>query len=317
MDDIKIGLVIVPGAPEATAQAVADAEQRGVPMLWTITAGVTYDPIAVLTAAAARTARIVVGTAIIQGFPRHPVALAMQALALEGFAPGRLRLGVGPSSERVMSAVYGIPSEKPLSRLKEYVTVARSLLHDGKVDFDGEFYHVHAALPPGITPPGTPVPISALRPPSYRAAGAVADGAISWVTPPAYLLDKALPALREGASQAGRSTPPLIAHVPVALDTRREAVMGAAQKTLGFYANLPHYMRMFADAGFPVPGNGTLPEALVDALVVSGKSEAVEARLRELLAAGLDELMVSVVPVSDAQGEREALADIVAAIARE
>lgn len=215
-----------------------------------------------------------------------------------------------------MGSVYGIDSTRPLSRLKEYVTVARSLLHNGKADFDGEFYHVHAALPPGITPPGTRVPISALRPPSYRVAGEVADGAISWVTPPAYLLDVALPALREGADRAGRPTPPLIAHVPVALDTRRDAVLAAAQKTLGFYANLPHYMRMFADAGFPVPGNGTLPEALIDALVVSGTSEAVEARLRELLAAGLDELMVSVVPVSDAQGERAALMDIVATIAR-
>ena len=316
MPDPKIGLVLTPGAPQTTVQVVADAEERGVPMLWTITAGVTYDPIAVLTVAAARTQRITVGTAIIQGFPRHPVALAMQALAVESFAPGRFRLGVGPSSERVMSGVYGIDTDKPLSRLKEYVTVARALLQEGKVDFDGDFYHVHAALPPGITPPRTPVPISALRPPSYRAAGQVADGALSWVTPPAYLLDVALPALREGASGVGRPTPPLIAHVPVALDTRRDGVLAAAQKTLGFYASLPHYMRMFADAGFPVPGNGTLPEALVDALVVSGTSEAVEARLRELLAAGLDELMVSVVPVSDAETERAALMDIVAAVAR-
>ncbi len=316
MANFKIGLVLVPGSPDTTVQAVADAEARGVPMIWTITAGVTHDPISVLTVATARTQRITVGTAIIQAFPRHPVALAMQALALESFAPGRFRLGIGPSAERVMGSVYGIDSTRPLSRLKEYVTVARSLLHNGKADFDGEFYHVHAALPPGITPPGTRVPISALRPPSYRVAGEVADGAISWVTPPAYLLDVALPALREGADRAGRPTPPLIAHVPVALDTRRDAVLAAAQKTLGFYANLPHYMRMFADAGFPVPGNGTLPEALIDALVVSGTSEAVEARLRELLAAGLDELMVSVVPVSDAQGERAALMDIVATIAR-
>ena len=54
-------------------------------MIWTITAGVTYDPLSVFAVALARTTRIVVGTAIIQGFPRHPVALAMQALALEGF----------------------------------------------------------------------------------------------------------------------------------------------------------------------------------------------------------------------------------------
>ncbi|MFN8471303.1 MAG: LLM class flavin-dependent oxidoreductase [Anaerolineae bacterium] len=317
MPESRIGLVFVPSNPETTVRIIVDAEQRGVPMIWTITAGVTYDPISVFTVAAARTERIVVGTAIIQGFPRHPVALAMQALALEGFAPGRLRLGVGPSAERVMSGVYGIPSDKPVSRLKEYVTVARALLQDGKVDFDGEFYHVHAALPPGITPPGTPVPISALRPPSYRAAGESADGALSWVTPPAYLRDVALPALREGARQANRPAPPLIAHVPVVLDARRDVVLAAAQKTIGFYANLPHYIRMFNDAGYPVPGNGALPDALVDALVVSGTNEMVEARLRELLASGLDELMVSLVPVADPESERGALADIVAKIASE
>ncbi|MFN8482160.1 MAG: LLM class flavin-dependent oxidoreductase [Anaerolineae bacterium] len=316
MAESRIGLVFVPGTPQATVGIIADAEGRGVPMVWTITAGVTYDPLSVFAVALARTERIVVGTAIIQGFPRHPVALAMQALALEGFGPGRLRLGIGPSAERVMGGVYGIASDKPVSRLKEYVTVTRALLQQGKVDFDGEFYHVHATLPPGMTPPDTPAPISALRPPSYRAAGEAADGALSWVTPPSYLLDKALPALRDGAAEANRPAPPLIAHIPVVLDTRREVVLAAAQKGLGFYSNLPHYMRMFADAGYPVPGNGTLPEALVDALVVSGTPEAVEARLRELLASGLDELMVSLVPVADPDGERGALADIIATVAR-
>ncbi|MFN8497723.1 MAG: LLM class flavin-dependent oxidoreductase [Anaerolineae bacterium] len=316
MPESKIGLVFVPGAPESTVGIIADAERRGVPMIWTITAGVTYDPLSVFAVALARTTRIVVGTAIIQGFPRHPVALAMQALALEGFGPGRLRLGVGPSAERVMGGIYGIASDKPVSRLKEYVTVTRALLQQGKAEFDGEFYKVHAALPPGMTPPGTPVPISALRPPSYRAAGEAADGALSWVTPPSYLLEKALPALREGAAEANRPAPPLIAHVPVVLDARRDVVLAAAQKGIGFYANLPHYIRMFADAGYPVPGNGTLPEPLVDALVVSGTGETVEARLRALLASGLDELMVSLVPVSDSDAERGALADIIASIAR-
>jgi hypothetical protein len=60
---------------------------------------------------------------------------------------------------------------------------------------------------------------------------------------------------------------------------------------------------MFADAGFPVSPDGTISDALIDNLVISGDEAAVKGRLVELLGMGLDELMVMQVPVADAEEE--------------
>ena len=96
------------------------------------------------------------------------------------------------------------------------------------LDHAGAFLTVHAMLPAGTTPPRTPLLISALRANAFRLAGEIADGAISWMCPISYLAQTARPALGSGAAAAGRSTPPLIAHVPVAMHTEREAVRAAA-----------------------------------------------------------------------------------------
>ena len=57
---------------------------------------------------------------------------------------------------------------------------------------------------------------------------------------------------------------------------------------------------MFADAGFPLTAGQTIPDALVDSLVVSGNEAEVTTRLTELLA---NELMVALVPVIDPDDE--------------
>ena len=71
---------------------------------------------------------------------------------------------------------------------------------------------------------------------------------------------------------------------------------------------LPFYVKMFADAGFPLTSDETsVPDALVDSLVISGNEGTVAARFTELLAAGLDELMVSLVPVVEEKYEQTQL----------
>ncbi len=314
MSTPRVGLVVAPGQPATVVEAARLADQRGVPMLWSIAPGVAPDPLTLFAAAAVQTERVGLGTAIIPIYPRHPAALASQALAVAALAPGRLRLGIGPGGQGFIERSLGIPYGRPLSRLREYVTVLRGLLWDGKADFDGEVYQVHATLPAGVTPPRVPILISALRPPAYHLAGEVTDGALAWVSPVRYLVDHALPALRAGAQAAGRPTPPLLGHILVALSTDRLAVQAAVRAQFGFYGRLPQYMRMFADAGFPAPGDGTLPDGLVDALAVSGTPTQVEARLREILAQGIDEVMVSHVAVADAAAEGEDLAAVLAGL---
>jgi hypothetical protein len=74
---------------------------------------------------------------------------------------------------------------------------------------------------------------------------------------------------------------------------------------LDFYAKIPFYANMFSNAGFRITSDQMLPDALVDNLVISGNEAAVAALLTELLAAGLDELMVSLVPIAACSDEQQ------------
>ncbi|MDF3041571.1 MAG: class flavin-dependent oxidoreductase, partial [Thermomicrobiales bacterium] len=245
-------------------------------------------------------------------YPRHPITLAAQAIAINDLAPGRLRLGVGPSHKPTIEGVYGLPMGKPLAHLREYVTILRTLLWEGTVDFSGDYFTVKTTLPAGVMAPKIPVPISALRPNAFRLAGEVSDGAISWMAPIDYLAQTSLPELQAGAEVAGRGRPPLIAHVPVAVSADRAAVRAAFRAQFPIYPKLLFYAAMFAEAGYPVTAAGEWTDDLIEALVVSGTSEEVHARLEAMPARGIDELMVSHVVVADEEGELAALSEILA-----
>lgn len=304
----RVGLVIPPGDTARALEHIVSAEAAGVRQVWMTQTAAAGDTLTLYAAAAVRTAHVRLGTAIVPIYPRSPLALAQQALTIGDLAPNRLRLGVGTSHRPTMENVYGIRLSAPLEHLREYVGVLRAALWDGTVNFDGQYYRIHATLP---RTPRTPVLISALRVGAFQLGGAISDGAISWMCPVEYLLTKARPALEQGAAEHSRPAPPLVAHIPVALSTDRPAVLTAARTQLGRYARLPFYARMFSDAGFPIPPDGTMPDALLANLVVLGDASTVSARLRELLAAGLDELLVMLVAVGDAQQEQTQLAQMI------
>jgi F420-dependent oxidoreductase-like protein len=309
---LRAGLAIHKPNPADALAAIVRAEQQGLPSVWSTVGGTIPDTVSLFAAAAAQTSRIGLGTAIVPTYPRHPIMLASQALVLAALAPGRFRLGIGPSHRPVIEGMYGIPMQKPLDHLREYLTILRGLLWDGTIDFQGDHFKVKAELPEGVDPPKTPIPISALRAGAFRLAGEIADGAISWVCPVPYLLGTAKPAMEAGAKAAGRPTPPLIGHVPVALGTDRTAVRSAARAQLGIYGRLPFYRGMFEDAGFPIPADNTLPDALLDELVVSGTPEEIAARLHAIQTAGVDELLLLRITVAENDAEEHALIEMLA-----
>ncbi len=286
----RIGVQIF--APDAAALlgGIVHAEELGIPAAWLTTGSAAPDGLTVLAAAAARTSRILMGTAITPTFPRHPLVTAQQALAVASLAPGRLRLGVGPSGKGI-ERIYGIPYERPVAHLRAYVKVLKGLLQEGAVDVEEAGVIAHARLPGH--PPGVPVLASALQRRSFKLCGEIADGAITWVCPAAYIRDAALPAFRMGAKRAGRDTPPLVMHVPVCLSEDRAIVREAVRQRFNVYTRLPHYLAMFAAAGFPEAQQGEWSDAMIDAVVVHGSEATVTGRLRDLLAMGASELMVS------------------------
>jgi F420-dependent oxidoreductase-like protein len=298
MKDLVIGVHI--GAVGATklVEGIVAAEEAGLDCAWLTSGGVAPDPLAVFSAAAMKTSRIRFGTCIIPTFPRHPIAMVQGAVAVDSLAPGRLRLGIGPSHQVSIEPTFGIPFERPLEHLREYLTILKALLNDGKVQFEGKRLTARAQL---AGPTGVTVMASALRPNGFKVCGELADGAISWVCPLPYLRDVAVPALKAGAAKAGRPAPPLVAHVPVVVSEDLDAVREGARKQIGFYPRVPYYSQMFQDAGFPEAKEGQLSDRMIDSLVVHGSADQVKARLRGLPAFGASELLaMPILPPDDA-----------------
>ncbi len=254
------------------------------------------------------------GTAIIPIYLRHPLALAQQALAIDDIAPGRFRLGIGPSHRPLIEGVYGLSQSTPLAYMREYLQVLRASLWEGKVNHHGHFFNVVVASMSRTAK--IPLLISTLGEKAFLLAGEISDGALSWLCPVQYLLKTGLPALRKAAvsSSSSRSEPPLVAHVLVALSQDGPLILEKGHEMLGYYAKLPFYAKMFTDAGFPITtdGNETIvPDALVNSLVISGSESTVASRFKELLDAGLGELMVTIVPIADPRDEQTRLMHLI------
>lgn len=288
MRNLTVGVHIAAANAAGLVDGIVAAEAAGVQAAWLTSGGVAPDPLAVFAAAALRTERILLGTCILPTFPRHPLAMAQGAVTVDSLAPGRLRLGVGPSHKPSVEPMYGIPFERPLEHLREYLTILRAILQQGEVQFEGKRLTARARIG---APTGVKVMASALRPNGFRVCGELAEGAISWVCPLPYLRDVAIPAIREGAAKAGREAPPLVAHVPTVVSEDRDLVYGAARRQIGFYPRVPFYSQMFQDAGFPEAKDGELSDRMIDAVVVWGSEEQVVERLREVPSFGAGELL--------------------------
>jgi len=313
MDLPRIGLDLTEkqSAPGAIA-AIQRAEARGVPMIWSTTGRGAPDATTIFAAAAAQTKTVALGTAVVPTYPRHPSVLVTQAMVIDQLAPGRFRLGVGPSHRPSIEDALGLDMGRPLDHLREYVTVLRGLLWEGKSDFEGRYYSVHTSLG---QPARVPIYVSALRQRAFQLAGEVADGAISWLCPVAYLRETAAPAMRRGEALAGRPPARLVAHVPVVMSADRATMLAAARQVVGGYARLPFYAGMFTDAGYPTEPGDPASDALLDHLVVWGSDEQVHDRLAGTLGGGIDELLVMLIKTGDPLGEEARLLEVIVSIA--
>jgi alkanesulfonate monooxygenase SsuD/methylene tetrahydromethanopterin reductase-like flavin-dependent oxidoreductase (luciferase family) len=303
----RVGLTVSRQSAREAVDFIRAAEAGGVATVWSTMYALGNDLPTLYAAAAVQTERITLGTSIVPAFTRHPLALAGQAIALENLAPGRLRLGVGTSHSRTMAEAYGLEFAKPLAHLREYVHILKTALHQGEVEFAGDYYKVKAKM---IATTETPVLMAALSEHAFALAGELADGAISWYCPPSYLLAKVKPAMERGAQSVGRTTPPLLAQINVAFEfdgRDREAVRTEMRENVIGTAGAPFYKNMYTASGYALDADGNPPDALVDELVISGDDDGVKAGLIDLLDRGLDELVVTLMPGPDRDADEARL----------
>jgi F420-dependent oxidoreductase-like protein len=115
-------------APAATTLvAINEAERLGFDSIWTSEA-YGCDVLTPLAWWGSHTARVRLGTSIMQISARRPTAAAMAAITLDHLSGGRFILGLGVSGPQVVEGWYGEPFAKPLARTREYVQIVRDVI---------------------------------------------------------------------------------------------------------------------------------------------------------------------------------------------
>lgn len=244
-----------------------------------------------------------IGTAVVPTYPRHPMAMAMQALTVQAASGGRLVLGIGLSHQVVIEGAYGIDFSKPVRHMREYLEILMPLLHDGKVDFQGEELTARTfspMRPAGSTPP--PVLVAALGSQMLRLAGRLADGTALWMVGPRTIADHVVPTITRAAEAAGRAAPQVAVGLPVCVTSDPEAAREKAAAAFGFYNSLPSYRAMLDKEGAE-PAD----------VAVVGDEEAVAAQLRHLGEIGATALSL---PVFGSSEERRRTVAVLAELAK-
>jgi alkanesulfonate monooxygenase SsuD/methylene tetrahydromethanopterin reductase-like flavin-dependent oxidoreductase (luciferase family) len=258
-----------------------------------VTHGLGRDSFVVLAAYAAATTRVGLGNGVVPIYPRHPVAMAQAASTLNEASRGRFRLGIGVSHKSAMEAMLGLSLVEPLAVMREYVAVLRGALGAGS-EFAGRHYRVRWSLALPKRPPAPPIYLAALSAKMCELAGEVADGAVLWLCPPAYVRDVAVPAIERGRRRAGKPLAgfDIVAAVPLAVTDGRAAAMMAFRAELKRYVEQPFYRTMMQAAGLGEPVAafdriGEVPETLAEALGGIGDAGAARAYVEAYRKAGV------------------------------
>lgn len=201
--DVMLGLAGLPGAD--LIQLARLAEQQSFRAIWVpeITFG---DAMVMDTVIAANTKHIAVGTGVVGIFSRSPVVMAMQTYSINEFFRGRMMLGLGTQAPGYVENWHGVPYERVLDRMREYIHIARRIWTGERVTFEGKTLRIRnfQLMKPPPTKP-LRIYIGAIAPRMIQLAGEIADGLFGNFYTPEYLREVVLPNLRIGAQRAGRS----------------------------------------------------------------------------------------------------------------
>ena len=252
---------------------------RGVPSVW-LAQLFGLDALTAIAVAGSQVPGIELGTAVVPTYPRHPTALASQALTTQAAVGGRLTLGVGLSHRSVIEDMFGLDYSKPARHMREYLSVLGPLLRGERVSFAGETMRVNARIiVPGAAPPS--LLVAALGPVMLRIAGELADGTVTWMTGPATLADHTVPVLTKATAAAGRPAPRVVAGLPVCLTTDPAAARERAGTQFSIYGQLPNYRAMLDREGAQGPAD----------VAIVGDERAVRAGIARLEGAGVTDLL--------------------------
>jgi 5,10-methylenetetrahydromethanopterin reductase len=285
------------------------AEQKGFEAVWQADSRLVRDAIVPMSAFAAVTDKIKIGSGVVDCWTRNPARLAATFSTLDDLAPGRVILGIGawwdPLAEKV-----GISRAKPLRAMREIITAVRALLANETVTMNGEFVHLDGVELDYVyqerRPKDVPIYLGATGMQMMELAGEIADGVVlNYLVSPDYN-KKALEHLAIGADKAGRSwekidRPQLV--VCSVHEDRKTALDMARMMVTQYLGQQPHIMKasgvpqsLLDKVGEVLTWPATheqveaasklVPDEIVQMLTASGTPDEARAKVREYIADG-------------------------------
>jgi len=299
-DKIRLGMSLPHRSPDpidmaAVRQVAQRAEALGFSDLWvtenTLNHVFCFDPVVVLTYAAAVTTRIRLGASVVV-LPIHsPLMVAHQWACLDYASNGRAILGLGLGREHHYRQ-FEIPTERRVRRFREGVALLKALWTEPKVTYQGEMFHLTDEMmwPKPVQQPHLPIWMGVGHPDAIRRTAALADGWMGSGGSSIAAFSRSVPILREALEKAGRdpTTFPTSKRVFMAVDERPEVARAELHR---WFTTVYHN-----------------PEG-TDASGIHGTPEEVRERLEELVAMGANHLLLN--PVSRYAEQLEALAAVV------
>lgn len=277
---------------DAYVETLSRMRDEGFARMWTAQLPHEPDLLTTLAVALREVDGIEVGTGVLPVQLQHPMALAQRALTVSLIAGGRLTLGLGMSHRLVTEGAWGIPWDRPVRRLGEFLDGLLPLLAGEKAAAVGETVTTRGRL----VIPGAPAPdvyVAALGPQMLRLAGRRTAGTVTWMTGPRTLAEHVGPTLRGAAQEVGR-TVRVVASLPVAVTDDVDTARARAAEQFAIYGQLPSYRAMLDREGFPGPEDAAL----------IGDEKVVAHRVDELRDAGVDEFVA--LPFGASEEERAA-----------
>lgn len=270
---------------------IQEAEQLGYDSVWTAEA-YGSDAVTPLAYIAGKTARIKLGTGIMQIAARTPAMCGMTMATLDALAGGgRVLVGLGLSGPQVIEGWHGMPYDKPLARLREYVDILRQIwAREKPVALDGKAYQ----LPyqgPGATGLGKPLKsilhtkrlpiyLATMQPNSIRLTAEVADGWLPiWFSPQRMNLFRT--DLEEGFKRAGNGKSwkdfDIAAGCTVILGDDVKACLAQIKPTLALYVGgMGAKNKNFHNEMASKYGYGEVAAKIQDLYLAGRKAEATE-----------------------------------------
>jgi probable F420-dependent oxidoreductase len=284
-----------------------NAETLGFKELW-IGEMATFDAFAFATAIGRESGNMALNIGPLAVSVRTPMTMAVGAASVAALTGRETRLAIGASSVVVVEEWHGQPRKRTAKHLEETAICLRGLLDGEKVDFEGELakcrgYHLR------LDPPGAHITVAAFGPAAVKVAARHSDRMLlNMITVEAAARFRQQ--LDEAAAEAGKKPPKLALWAAGAVDPSDEAIAQILRAKVGYLA-APGYSDMFIAAGFkdlvefartrPHPKKilAEMPRELAEAVGVIGDAAAMQARIDEYRAAGVDEICIAPATAGD------------------